>query len=98
MPRDMVNHPSHYTFGAVEVIDAIEAWQLGFHLGNVVKYVARSGHKNDELEDLKKARWYLDRRIQKLQEDRDKQTAVERECSEINVKAELNQPTPETAA
>lgn len=61
--NDPINHPAHYTFGAIEVIDAIEAWGLGFHAGNVVKYVARSEHKGTELEDLKKARWYLDRLI-----------------------------------
>lgn len=64
---DAVNHPPHYTAGGIEVIDAIEAWQLGFHLGNVVKYVARSAHKGSELEDLKKASWYLNRRIQSLE-------------------------------
>lgn len=64
---DVVNHPSHYTFGGVEVIDAIEAWRLGFHLGNAVKYIARSAHKGRLLEDLKKARWYLDREITRLE-------------------------------
>ena len=43
--HDSVAHPRHYTFGGIEVIDAIEAWSLGFHLGNVVKYVARAAHK-----------------------------------------------------
>ena len=47
------------------VIEAIEDWDLNFHLGNVVKYVARAEHKNDAIEDLKKARWYLDRDIQR---------------------------------
>lgn len=61
--HDPVNHPKHYTLGGIEVIDAIEAWDLGFHLGNVVKYVARSAHKGATVEDLKKARWYLDRAI-----------------------------------
>lgn len=65
---DNVNHPQHYNVGGIEVIDAIEAWQLGFHLGNVVKYVARAAHKGRALEDLKKARWYLDRAIAKLEQ------------------------------
>lgn len=60
---DMVNSPAHYQLGGIEVIDAIEAWQLDFHLGNAVKYIARAAHKGRELEDLKKARWYLDRAI-----------------------------------
>lgn len=64
-PHDPVERPHHYTFGPIEVIDAIEAWQLGFHLGNVVKYVARAARKGRYLEDLRKARWYLDREIQR---------------------------------
>lgn len=64
---DAVNHPSHYNSGSIEVIDAIEDWVLGFHEGNVVKYVARAKHKGCELEDLKKARWYLDRAITRLE-------------------------------
>ena len=63
-----MNHPKHYTQGHIEVIDAIEAWQLNFRLANVVKYVARAEHKNNKLEDLKKARWYLDREISKLEQ------------------------------
>lgn len=62
--HDPVNHPSHYTHGTIEVIDAIEDWKLGFHAGNVVKYVARHQHKGNPVEDLKKARWYLDRLIE----------------------------------
>jgi len=61
--KEAVDHPKHYNAGKYEVIDVIEDWKLGFHLGNVVKYVARAEHKNDALEDLKKARWYLDRYI-----------------------------------
>ena len=64
---DPVNHPAHYCLGGVEVIDAIEAWELSYHLGNVVKYVARAKHKGDELTDLRKARWYLDRYIGRLE-------------------------------
>lgn len=63
MDVDGIDHPTHYAFSNIEVIDAIEAWELGFHLGNVVKYVARAGRKGSSLEDLKKARWYLDREI-----------------------------------
>lgn len=62
--HDTVEHPRHYTFGSMEVIDAIEAWELGFHLGNVVKYVVRAPHKGCYLEDLRKARWYLERTIE----------------------------------
>lgn len=64
--HDAVNHPSHYTRGKIEVIDFIEDQQLPYHLGNVVKYIARAGYKGDKLEDLKKARWYLDRYINEV--------------------------------
>lgn len=68
MTNDDINHPRHYTLGA-KVIDALEAWQLGFHLGNVVKYVARAGKKTPAvLPDLRKARWYLDRYITRLEQ------------------------------
>jgi hypothetical protein len=65
--HDPVNQPSHYKVGGVETIDFIEAKGLGYHLGNVVKYITRAGHKgtNQGLEDLRKARWYLDRAIEK---------------------------------
>lgn len=64
---ETVNHPSHYNTGKIEVIDAIEDWGLGFNDGNVVKYVARAKHKNNQIEDLKKAAWYLNREIERLQ-------------------------------
>jgi len=53
--EDVINHPSHYTRGNIEVIDFIEDQQLPYHLGNVIKYIARAGHKGDKLEDLKKS-------------------------------------------
>lgn len=66
---DNVNHPKHYggTDNPYEVIKVIDAWKLGFCEGNVIKYVARAAHKGRELEDLKKARWYLDHVIQRLE-------------------------------
>jgi hypothetical protein len=64
---DMVNHPPHYKAGGMETIDFIEAKGLGYHLGNVVKYVSRADHKSNKLEDLKKAQWYLSRAIEKLE-------------------------------
>jgi hypothetical protein len=60
---DPVNHPPHYKTGGVETIDFIEAKDLNYRLGNVVKYVTRAGKKGNPIEDLKKARWYLDREI-----------------------------------
>lgn len=67
--NEQVNHPSHYGGDTVyEAIKVIEAWNLGFHLGNSVKYIARADHKGSKIEDLKKARWYLDREIERLSE------------------------------
>jgi hypothetical protein len=66
---DPVDHPKHYNTGKIEVIDAIEDWKLGFHEGNVIKYVACARHKGNELEDLRKAAWYLNRAIEKLEEN-----------------------------
>lgn len=64
---ESVDHPAHYRPGKYEAIDVIEEWGLGFCLGNVVKYIARHGLKGSPLEDLKKARWYLDRAITEME-------------------------------
>jgi hypothetical protein len=63
---EQVNHPNHYGGGEnpYEAIKVIEAWDLGFNLGNVVKYLSRAGKKGETLEDLRKAAWYLNREIQ----------------------------------
>lgn len=61
---DMVNHPQHYQHG-IEPIDYIESNDLNFNLGNVIKYVSRAPFKGTELQDLKKAKWYLEREIKK---------------------------------
>lgn len=60
-----VEHPSHYNVGNIEVIDAIEDWKLNFNLGNAVKYIARADHKGKPIEDLAKARWYIEREIER---------------------------------
>ena len=66
---EQVNHPNHYggednTYEAIKVIDA---WDLGFSLGNTVKYISRAGKKDKELQDLKKALWYLQHYIETLE-------------------------------
>ena len=63
MQADPVNHPEHYKVGGIETIDFIEAKSLGYNLGNVVKYITRSDHKGNKLQDLQKAAWYLNREI-----------------------------------
>lgn len=71
LPAEAVNHPPHYggDDDPYEAIKVIEAWGLGFHLGNTVKYISRAGKKSGAtlLQDLKKARWYLDRLIKRLE-------------------------------
>ena len=62
---DPVNHPAHYKVGGIETIDFIEAKALGYHLGNAVKYITRADHKGNRLQDLQKAKWYIDRAIEK---------------------------------
>lgn len=64
---DMVNHPPHYKTGGIETIDFIEAKNLGYNLGNVVKYISRADHKDNKLDNLKKAQWYLNRAVSKLE-------------------------------
>lgn len=67
-----INQPSYYggAGDVYETINVIEAWRLDFHLGNVVKYISRAGKKDPKttLDDLKKARWYLDREIRRIEE------------------------------
>lgn len=66
---DAVNHPSHYQHpSGVECITVVE--HMSFLRGNAIKYLWRAGSKGDELEDLRKARWYLDREIENLERDR----------------------------
>lgn len=62
--------PEYYRDSKIEPIDVIEDWDLGFHLGSVIKYIKRCGKKpgNSEIQDLKKIRWYVDRQIKKLEE------------------------------
>ena len=61
MNKETVNHPKHYNTGNIEVIDAIEDWDLDFHEGNAIKYITRAKNKNNYDEDIEKAIWYLRR-------------------------------------
>ena len=63
---DSVNHPKHYNTGSIEVIDAILDWKLDFCLGNAIKYIARCNYKNNKVEDLKKAIFYINREIEEI--------------------------------
>lgn len=66
--KEFVNHPQHYggKDNPYEAIKVIEAWNLGFCLGNTIKYISRAGKKDDTIQELEKALWYLKREIKKL--------------------------------
>ena len=72
-PNDPITNPAHYggLDNPYQTILVIEAWGLGYCLGNVLKYISRAGKKDDALQDLKKARWYLDREIAKMEKAND---------------------------
>lgn len=64
--REMVNHPDHYQGNKMEVIDIIEDYNLGFSLGNAVKYILRADKKGNKKQDLEKAIWYINRELDKF--------------------------------
>jgi hypothetical protein len=74
--KESVNHPSHYNNNpsGVECIDVVE--HMTFNIGNAIKYLWRAGLKGDLVEDLKKARWYIDREIQRVEKMDDKKEKV----------------------
>ena len=67
--EDKIGSPSHYQHGSIQTIDVIEDWELGYHEGNVIKYLSR-WKKKGGVEDLKKALWYLQRLIDSQVEDK----------------------------
>lgn len=65
--KEAVNHPDHYqSKSGIEVIDVIEAFNLSFSLGNVIKYILRAGKKDERIQELLKAKWYLERELKLL--------------------------------
>ena len=93
---DMVNHPSHYTDGNIEVIDFIEDKRLNYHRGNALKYLCRAGKKDpaNEVEDLQKAVWYINREIQRLeaQKQKDAREAELRAVGVVTFADDLRRP------
>ena len=65
MEKEQVNHQSHYRH-SIEPIEVIESWDLNFNLGNVIKYTLRAPYKENMIQDLEKAKWYLERELQRL--------------------------------
>lgn len=68
LPINEVSHPNHYNQGRYETIDVIEDWELGFNLGNALKYISRCEYKNNKKQDLEKALWYIQREIKNMEE------------------------------
>ena len=71
MKNNEVNRPQHYNINwkgeqTIETFDYIKSWRMGYAEGNVIKYVSRHKYKGKALQDLKKARWYLDKLIEEL--------------------------------
>ena len=65
--NESVDHPDHYQGQGIEVIDIIDSFELDFYRGNIIKYILRADKKQNEIEDLKKAKWYIDKLIQKME-------------------------------
>lgn len=63
--NEKVNHPSHYNQG-IEVIDFIESWNMNFNCGSAIKYIARHPYKGNPTQDLEKAKWFIEREIERL--------------------------------
>lgn len=81
---EKINHPEHYKGNKYEAIDIIDDYQLGFNLGNAVKYILRAGKKGDTAEDLKKAKWYIEHEICKLMNEKERKKEKE-QVDEANV-------------
>ena len=64
--KDQVDHPEHYQASGIEAIDVIEGFNLNFNLGNAIKYILRADKKENKRQDLAKAKWYLNREIEKF--------------------------------
>ena len=87
---EKVNHPDHYNQG-IEAIDIIESWALNFSLGNAIKYILRSPYKGKQIEDLEKARWYIDREINRLKDE-----IARKNIEECARKVSFNMKNPES--
>ena len=69
-PKDLVHHPSHYCYSEYEPKDVIRAWGLNFNLGSAVKYIARAGRKDDILQELSKAKQFIEFEIEAIEKER----------------------------
>lgn len=86
MSKDMVKRPDHYCFSKYEPKDVIREWGFNFNLGSAVKYIARAGRKDDIVQDLKKAREFLNFEIEALEAERGLTEEEQKELEEITKK------------
>jgi hypothetical protein len=90
MSYDAVNRPSHYAEGRqYEPIAVIEDWELGYHLGNALKYISRAGRKDNITQDLRKAVWYIERHIEVLEEETVEPEPVRRKAGFVDIYQEI---------
>lgn len=80
--NNIISHPSHYCYSKYEPKDVIRDWGLNFNLGSTVKYIARAGRKDDIIQDLKKAKQFLEFEIEALEEERKMNCAIPRNSQE----------------
>ena len=71
LPKDLVHRPAHYCYSEYEPKDVIRAWGLNFNLGSAVKYIARAGRKDDILQELNKAKQFIEFEIEAIEKERD---------------------------
>lgn len=69
--KDLVHHPAHYCYSEYEPKDVIRAWGLNFNLGSAVKYIARAGRKDDILQELNKAKQFIEFEIEAIEKERE---------------------------
>lgn len=79
-PADLIKHPAHYCYSKFEPKDVIRAWGLNFNLGSAVKYIARAGRKDDILQDLNKAKQFIEFEIEAIEEERNRVKEHEIQC------------------
>lgn len=84
--QDNINNPYYYNLGEIQPIEVVEDWDLGYHLGTVIKYIARAGFKEEstELEDLLKAQWFLNRKIMLLEVEKESRELLAELGAETN--------------
>ena len=97
MANDAVNHPSHYTDGEIEVITYIDDKNFNYCRGNAIKYISRAGKKNPEkeIEDLKKAEWYIHHEIERLQKVKE-QKIKDQKIKDQKIKEEASKRAKES--